>query len=178
MAELSTFARPYAEALFRIARDGKALEQWSGVLSDMGAVAGNPDMLALMADPKVSASQLYAVFAAATKRDLSTEAQNLLHTLIENDRLAVLPLIVAQFNELKNAHEGAAEAEIVTAFPLDEAQLRDLLAGMEKKFGVRLKPHVKVDDSLIGGVRVSVGDRTLDTSVRAQLERMQASLSA
>jgi F-type H+-transporting ATPase subunit delta len=178
MAELSTFARPYAEAVFRIARDGNTLTEWFDLLGDMAHVAANPDMRALISDPKVEATQLYDVFAAATKRNLSSDAQNLLRTLIDNDRLGVLPMIASQFNELKNAHEGAADAEIVSAFPLDEAQLKDLVAGMEKKFGVRLKPQVKVDESLIGGVRVSVGDRTLDTSVRAQLESMQAALSA
>ncbi|MCG3201067.1 MAG: ATP synthase subunit delta [Gammaproteobacteria bacterium] len=178
MAELSTFARPYAEAVFRIARDGNALGEWSALLGDMASIAANPDMAALMSDPTVAATQLYDIFAAATKRSLSPEAQNLLRALIDNDRLGVLPFIASQFNELKNAHEGAADAEVVSAFPLDDAQLKELVAVMEKKFGVRLKPHVKVDDSLIGGVRVSVGDRTLDASVRAQLERMQAALSA
>ncbi|MCC6715027.1 MAG: F0F1 ATP synthase subunit delta [Gammaproteobacteria bacterium] len=178
MAELSTFARPYAEAVFRIARDGNSLSEWSALLGDMASIAANPDMAALMSDPTVATTQLYDVFAAATKRSLSPEAQNLLRTLIDNDRLGVLPNIAGQFNELKNAHEGAAEAEVISAFPLDEAQLKELVTVMEKRFGVRLKPHVKVDDSLIGGVRVSVGDRTLDASVRAQLESMQAALSA
>jgi F-type H+-transporting ATPase subunit delta len=178
MAEHSTFARPYAEAIFRIARDSNTLTEWSGLLGDMAKVAANPDMTALISDPTVAATQLFDVFAAVTKRSLSPEAQNLLRTLIDNDRLGVLPSIASQFNELKNAHEGAADAEIVSAFPLDDAQLRELVAAMEKKFGIRLKPQVKVDESLIGGVRVSVGDRTLDASVRAQLESMQAALSA
>lgn len=178
MAELSTFARPYAEAVFRIARDGNALDEWSALLGDMASIAANPDMAALMSDPTVAPTQLYEIFAAATKRSLSPEAQNLLRTLIDNDRLAVLPFIASQLNELKNAHEGAADAKVVSAFPLDDAQLKELVAVMERKFGVRLKPHVEVDGSLIGGVRVSVGDRTLDASVRAQLESMQAALSA
>jgi F-type H+-transporting ATPase subunit delta len=180
MAELSTYARPYAEALFRIAKAGgqAGLEDWAAVLEDMGQVAAHPDMLALIANPKLSAKQIFEVFTVATTRTLSTEVENLLHTLIDNGRLAVLPSIVEQFNELKNAHEGAADAMIVSAFPLDDAQLTALVDGMERKFGVRLKPIVKVDQSLIGGVRVSVGDRTIDTSVRAQLERMQAALSA
>jgi F-type H+-transporting ATPase subunit delta len=180
MAELSTYARPYAEALFRIARAGgqNGLEDWATALSDMGQVAAHPDMLALIANPKLSAGQLFEVFTAAVRRSLTPEAQNLVNTLIDNDRLAILPAIVAQFNELKNAHEGAADALIETAFPLEDDQVMSLVESMEKKFGVRLKPTVRVDQNLIGGVRVSVGDRTIDTSVRAQLERMQAALSA
>jgi F-type H+-transporting ATPase subunit delta len=180
MAELSTYARPYAEAVFRIAKAGGqgGLEDWAAVLEDMGQVAAHPDMLALIANPKLSAKQLFEVFTGATRRTLSTEVQNLVHALIDNDRLAILPSIVEQFVQLKNAHEGAADATIVSAFPLDDAQLTALIDSMERKFGVRLKPTVRIDQSLIGGVRVSVGDRTIDTSVRAQLERMQAALSA
>jgi F-type H+-transporting ATPase subunit delta len=180
MAELSTFARPYAEALFRIARDGGdgRLTEWSTRLREMAVVAAHPDMRAVAADPMVSAQQLFEIFTSALSSELSAEANNLVHTLIDNDRLSVLPAIARQFDELKNAHEGAADAEIVSAFPLDDAQLKELVAVLERKFGVRLKPTVRVDESLIGGVRVTVGDRTLDSSVRAQLDRMQVALTA
>jgi len=177
MAELSTFARPYAEALFRIAKDSK-LNEWSQLLNEMAQVAAHPDMRAVTADPNVSAGKLYAGFVSAIKSPVSTEAENLVRLLIDNDRLTLLPEIAKLFDELKNAHEGAADGEIVSAFPLSDAQLQELVAAMEKKFGVRLKPQVKVAQSLVGGVRVTVGDRTLDGSVRVQLERMQVALTA
>jgi F-type H+-transporting ATPase subunit delta len=56
--------------------------------------------------------------------------------------------------------------------------LTDLTASLQKKFGLTLKPTVSVDASLIGGVRVNVGDQVLDTSVQAQLERMRVALLA
>lgn len=98
--------------------------------------------------------------------------------LVENDRLLLLPEIASQFLWLKNRHEGTADAEIASAFALTDAQVADLVAGLEKKFGVKIKPTVRVDASLIGGVRVAVGDQVLDTSVRAQLDRMRDALVA
>jgi F-type H+-transporting ATPase subunit delta len=98
--------------------------------------------------------------------------------LIDNHRLALLPEIAEQFGELKNAREGAANALIVSAFPLESAQLAELVAGLETKFKRKLKPTVDVDASLIGGVRVTVGDEVLDGSVRARLVSMQTALSA
>ncbi|HTT08679.1 MAG TPA: F0F1 ATP synthase subunit delta [Gammaproteobacteria bacterium] len=178
MAELSTLARPYADALFHIAQEGKRLSEWSELLREMAQIAAHPEMVAVAGDPNVSADRLYAVFAGAMQQSLPQEAQNFVRLLITNDRLTLLPAIAHAFEEFKNAHEGAAEAEIVTAFPLSDAQLGELVAAMEKKFGVRLKPGVKVDASLIGGVRVTVGDRTLDSSVSSQLERMRAALVA
>ncbi|MFX5521556.1 F0F1 ATP synthase subunit delta, partial [Acinetobacter baumannii] len=78
----------------------------------------------------------------------------------------------------KNAQEGSADVEITSAFPLDGAPLTDLIASLERKFGRKLVPTVTVDPSLIGGVRVKVGDEVLDTSVRARLAAMQAALTA
>jgi F-type H+-transporting ATPase subunit delta len=98
--------------------------------------------------------------------------------LAENGRLALLPEIGAQFHVLKNAQEGAADANISSAFALSEAQVKDLTAALEKKFGRKLNPSVTVDQSLIGGVRVVVGDEVLDTSVRAKLQQMHVALAA
>lgn len=178
MAELSTLARPYADALFRIAQEGKRLSEWSELLHEMEQVAAHPDMVAVAKDPNVSADRQYAVFVGALKQSLPVEAQNFVRLLINNDRLTLLPAITRAFEEFKNAHEGLAEAEIVSAYPLSDAQLGELVAGLQKKFGIKLKPSVRVDQHLIGGVRVTVGDRTLDGSVRGQLERMRAVLVA
>jgi len=178
MAELSTIARPYAEAAFRIAKTGD-LNAWNSLIAELGAVADRPEMRALVLDPNVGADKLYGVFAGVLKSPLSKEGQNFLRLLVENDRVAALPEIASQFVALKNKLEGSAEAEITTAFPMSDAQVADLVSGLAKKFGgLKLKSHVNVDASLIGGVRVVVGDEVFDTSIKAQLERMRISLLA
>ncbi len=98
--------------------------------------------------------------------------------LVDNHRTVLLPEIAVQFEALKNAREGAADVQIVSAFPLEGAPLAELLASLERKFARKLKPTVEVDPSLIGGVRVTVGDEVLDTSVRARLVSMQSALTA
>jgi F-type H+-transporting ATPase subunit delta len=67
---------------------------------------------------------------------------------------------------------------VYSAFPMDEAALADLAGVLEKRFARKLNLSVKVDESLIGGVRVVVGDEVLDTSVKARLEQMKAALTA
>ena len=79
---------------------------------------------------------------------------------------------------LKNEAEGVADCLIETAFAMSDVQVDELIGLLTKKFGLRLKPEVKVDAALIGGVRVTVGDHVLDTSVKTQLARMQAALTA
>src|SRR5690606_4159326 len=109
---------------------------------------------------------------------LSAAARNFIELLIENNRILVLPQVAEQFELLKNELEGTALAEISSAFPLSDDQVQQLVAGLEKKFGLKLKPVVTVDSELIGGVRVVVGDQVLDTSVQAQLARMRDTLAA
>jgi F-type H+-transporting ATPase subunit delta len=109
---------------------------------------------------------------------LQQYAQNFVRELIAQGRLQAMPEVAVQFKRLKNAHEGVADAEISSAFPLEAAALNDLVLLLEKKFSIKLRPVVSVDASLIGGVRVKVGDEVLDTSVRARLEQMKTALTA
>jgi F-type H+-transporting ATPase subunit delta len=179
MAELATIARPYAEALFRVAKS-QDLAAWANLVSEMGQVVSHPEVMALAQNPAVSHQQLADTFLALLKspQSASAEVKNFVATLVDNGRLAALPEIAEQFHVLKNAQEGAADAEITSAFEMTEAQVKDLIASLEKKFGRKLNPSVTVDNSLIGGVRVVVGDEVLDTSVRAKLQELHAALAA
>ncbi|MBV8665902.1 MAG: F0F1 ATP synthase subunit delta [Burkholderiaceae bacterium] len=177
MAELATIARPYAEALFRVAKSGN-LSAWSDLVSEMAQVAAHPDMQALSRNPNVSDKQVADTLLALLKSPVTAEAKNFVNMLVENGRVTLLPEIGAQFHVLKNAQEGAADAVITSAFDMNDAQVKQLTATLEKKFGRKLNPSVSVDTSLIGGVRVVVGDEVLDTSVRAKLQQMQVALSA
>ena len=103
---------------------------------------------------------------------------NLLRTVIDNGRLAALPEIAAQFQALVNASTGVSDATIQSAFAIDDAQLGDVVAALEKRFGRKLNARVEITPELIGGVRVVVGDEVLDTSVKARLEQMKVALTA
>jgi F-type H+-transporting ATPase subunit delta len=177
MAELATIARPYAEALFEVARSGN-LASWSELVSSMSVVAANPVMQELANNPKASDAQIVDAYLAALNAPTTPELRNFVSMLVENGRLSLMPEIAEQFHALRNEQEGAADAEIVSAFELSPTQVNDLVATLERKFGRKLNPSVTVDNSLIGGVRVVVGDEVLDTSVRAKLQQMHTALTA
>jgi F-type H+-transporting ATPase subunit delta len=176
MAELATIARPYAEALFRVAKAGD-LNRWSELVRELAQVAALPEVANLADDPKVTPTQVVDVLTAAVK-STDAEVRNFVAAVVENGRLAAMPEIAGQFEALKNAAAGSADATIESAFPLEGEQLTSLVKGLEHKFGRKLNPTVTVDSSLIGGVRVVVGDEVLDTSVRARLAAMRTSLTA
>ena len=179
MAELSTVARPYAEALFGAARDDRSgLPAWSDLIAQMAQVAAHPEVGTALSDPRLSGSKRVELFTSLIRADLPQAARNFVQLLVDNDRLLLLPEIASQFEALRNRHEGISVAEITSAFEMSDEQVKALLVGLEKKFGTKLRAQVSVDPSLIGGVRVAVGDQVLDTSVQAQLARMRDTLAA
>jgi F-type H+-transporting ATPase subunit delta len=175
MAESATIARPYAEAIFALADAGGALGEWSQTLSVMASVAAHPEVRAATGNPNLSPEQIYALIAAACG-DLVIEAQNLLRVLIENDRLAALSEIRDIYEGLKNEREGTVDALITTALPLDDGQLANLVAELERRFKRKINPQVQVDANLIGGVRMQVGDEVIDGTVRGKLAAMAVEL--
>lgn len=177
MAELATIARPYAEALFRVAQAGD-IAIWSNLVSEMAAVAAISDVISFSNNPRLSDQQVVETFLLLLKSKVLPEAKNFVEMLVENGRLSLLPEIGEQFHALRNAAEGASDAEITSAFELTDIQVKDLVATLEKKFGRKLNPLVKVDNSLIGGIRVAVGDEVLDTSIRAKLLKMHTALAS
>jgi F-type H+-transporting ATPase subunit delta len=176
MAELATIARPYAEALFKASQhDLNGTSQW---LDALAAVAGNAQLLQFANNPKVGKQQVFDVVSDVARVQLPPEGQNFLRALIENGRLPALPEIARQFREMKNALGGSSDAIVHSAFPISVDQLGGVAQALEKRFGRKLNLTVQEDPSLIGGIRVVVGDEVLDTSVKARLEQMKVALTA
>jgi F-type H+-transporting ATPase subunit delta len=182
MAELSTIARPYAEALFAAASSDKSaagvLDQWLNVVAEMAAVARHDEVARIVGDPNLGAGRVYDLVRGLIKSPLPIAAENFLRLVVDNGRLATLPEVARQFRAMKNAAEGQADCLIESALPLAEQQVHDLLWSLSRKFGLKLIPEVKVDPELIGGVRVSVGDHVLDDTIKTRLAKMHAALTA
>lgn len=178
MAELSTVARPYAQALFETARNGGSLDAWVDLLDELAALVVSRPVAQVVADPRLGEQQVLDLLMDLMKGKLPPAGQNFLRLLIGNGRLSALPEVARQFRALKNEMEGAADCLIESAFPMSDEDVRSLLTDLSRKFGLKLKPEVKLVPELIGGARISVGDHVLDSSVRSQLAQMQAALIA
>jgi F-type H+-transporting ATPase subunit delta len=178
MAEPSTIARPYAEAVFKLADESGKLAEWSAALGMLAQVAENERVRAAMADPNLSASKIAGLFLAILAGKLSGDAENFVRVMAENRRLGLLGAVRAQFEALKNAREGVIEADVQTAFELSDAQLGALVSALEKRTGRKVRAQVHVDKSLIGGVRIVMGDKVIDGSARALLGALESALKA
>ena len=175
MAENLTLARPYADAAFSLAKAGNALGRWSEALDRMAAIVVDPQMQACIGNPRLTASQILAFFNDVVG-NLTAEQKNFVQVLIDNDRLGVLPEIRDLFVDLKNGFEGVRDAEIESAFPIDNATLAQLTADLESRYRCKIKSNVTVNRDLIGGVRIAIGDQVIDASVRGKLAAMANAL--
>ena len=184
MAENLTLARPYAEAAFQLAKGANALAAWSDSLAHLAAVTSSEAMVESIGNPRMTPAQLIRLCleilsssrSGVDSAELTTDQRNFVRVLVENQRLSVVAEISDLFDQLKHAHEGIKDAEITSAFALDDATLKALVADIERKFGCQVQATVKVDATLIGGVRIAVGDEVIDASVRGKLAAMATAL--
>ena len=180
MAENSTVARPYAQALYAASNvSAPGLQTTAENVKLLSDLLGMTDARQALSDPRFTDQQRCELVKDSLKGvTLDAHLTNLIALLVANNRLLLMPEIAEQFQALKDQSEGVAQAEISSAFPLSDEQVSELITVLEPKFKLKLKPHVTVDNSLIGGVRVVVGDYVLDTSVQAQLNRLRDALVA
>lgn len=178
MAEISTIARPYAVAAFKLAKEKNALAKWSEMLGLATAVVNDAQMKAYIQDPKVISSDLEAAFLKVCGDKLNENGQNLIKTLVEYGRLSILPAITSAFEELKALDEGTLEAQIIAAAKPSAAETKDLVKRLEAKFGKKIEASVSVDPEIIGGIKIIVGDTVIDASVKGQLQNLAYTLTA
>src|SRR5689334_508333 len=172
MAEPTTVARPYAEAAYALARDANALPAWGEMLRVATAVASDPRVRAGLDNPKLAAAEKESLFLSICGDKLDAGGRNFIRVLIESERIALLPEIRMLFETLKDEADGVARAQIISAFPMDDAQLSALRQGLERRFGRKIEATVSVDRALIGGARIVVGDTVIDASVQSELQAM------
>ena len=178
MAELATVARPYAEAAFKIASEQQALPVWGEMLKLSAAVISDPALQSAFDIPRLGDPEKESLFLSVVGDKLNPLGKSFIRTLVEADRITLLPQIETMFSDLRNAAEGVADAHIVSAIALDDAQVADLKAALEKRFGKKIEATVSVDPSLIGGARIVVGDQVVEGSISAKLAAMAVQLKS
>lgn len=176
MAEASTIARPYAQAVFEIAKGGNKLGQWSEVLTLLADATRNEQIKALIANPNVLREQLADLLISLGGK-MDQESKNFVKVLAENGRLNVIPEIAAIYDSLKSEAEKTVLAEVVTAFELNDEQSKKLQAALKKRLGCEVEISSRVDNSIIGGAIIRAGDMIIDGSVTSQLDRLSSELA-
>ncbi len=178
MAELNTVARPYTKAAFEHALAKNTLDQWSEMLATTAVVAQDPTMRQVLGNPAQTSEQKAEVMIDVCQEQMTAETKNFISLLAENQRLALLPEISAQFEQLKANQQKSVDINVTTAFDLGEQQQQKLTQALSTKLGCEVSLTSEVDKSIIGGVIVRTDDLVIDGSVRARLAKLAEALSA
>ncbi len=178
MAERATIARPYAKAAFEYARDANAFAQWSQGLMTAAEIVADPLVAALTRNPRCTAADLAGLIGDVAGAKLDASIQNFVRVLAENRRLVLLPEIAAHYEMLRAAAENTVDVDVICAVALDAAQQEKLGAALSARLKRRVRMHVSVDSTLMGGATVRAGDLVIDGSVRGRLQRLATDLAS
>ncbi|RVU85430.1 F0F1 ATP synthase subunit delta [Leucothrix sargassi] len=177
MSELTTAARPYAKAVFEIAEASGSLDSWSEQLALMASIVTAEGSAELLDNPKATATQKVDAFVEVASGNLSEQSVNLLKSLGENNRFALLPDMASLFEELKSESQGEVDGELIAAAEVSQEQESAIVTALEKRLGRKVKLVTKIDESLLGGAVIRVGDLVIDGSLQGRFQTMKANLS-
>jgi F-type H+-transporting ATPase subunit delta len=179
MAEKLTLARPYARAVFELARDAAEFDRWSKMLAVLAQLSGDAGVQAMLTSPKAAPAvraEVVTELAAKSGEKLDLQGKNFVALLAENRRLGLLPEIAADYERLRAEAENTLEVELVAAMPVPPEEQKRLSEALHKKLGRKITLKYVEDKSLIGGAVIRAGDLVIDGSVREKLGRLTAAL--
>ena len=170
--DITTIARPYAEAVFDIAKASGDLDAWSSALNALAAVVEDPQIADQVGNPNVPTETLRDLIFGITGEGLTEPMQNMVRVLAGNKRLVLLPEVARLFDQLKAVAEGLRKIDIVSAYAVNATQQKTLAAALKKRFGDDVELSLEKDPDLIGGLMIRAGDIVIDGSVRGKLDQL------
>lgn len=172
MAELATIARPYANAVFDLAKREASLDRWSRMLDVLDATARHERVQTLLDTPDLPAVAKAFRLAELCGDELDDRGKKFLQALAEHDRLPLIDEVRSQFELLRAEEERSLEVEVITAYELTPEQSERLKQALNAKFNKDIAIESRVDASLIGGAVIRAGDTVIDGSVRGKLTKL------
>jgi F-type H+-transporting ATPase subunit delta len=177
MAELTTIARPYAEAIFKRAGETSQYQDWSETLQLMAEIASDETMAEVISGAQLSRNDKAEIFIEVGADKFDQEAKNLIRLLAENGRLGLMPEIAALYEIQRAEAEGSIDAEMISAYAVSDAQRSKVADSLKARLGREINLSVTIDESLIGGAIIRAGDMVIDGSVRGKLDKLASTVN-
>lgn len=176
MAEKSTIARPYAQAAFDIAQEKGDLKGWSEMLQLIAAVSTDATMQNMIGNPSIEREKIVEIINDVCADNLNDAGKSFVKVLAENNRLNVVVEIAERYEEHRAEAERTVEAEVTSAFPLSDAQVKQMAEALKKRLGREVNLVTSIDETIVGGAIIRAGDMVIDGSVSGQLEKLATTL--
>lgn len=176
MQEKLTIARPYASAAFAYAKEHGQIDEWASTLGALAESVNHPEMQPLIGHPKVGKSELFGLLKAALEMvmgsSLDGKRENFLHVLIDAERIQLAPEIAELFERAKTAAEGVVDVSVISAYEVSDAEQNKIAEAIRARSGKQCEVRSEVDESLIGGAIIRVGDSVIDISLKGRLQAL------
>jgi len=171
----TTIARNYSEALLVLARKANDLEGWGVAINGVASAMETDTRLRnFLAAPQISAAQKNIVIGKAFANKLPKPMVRFLQKVVQNRRQMLLPLIAIEYGNLVDEATGRVHAQVTVSREASDADKHMIAQRLSRAFAKTVVPHVNVNESILGGVIVKVGDRVMDGSVRKRLKTLKA----
>jgi len=170
-------SKRYAKALFSLGREGDSFNKHGQELEEFASFyRENAEFRQAVTNPVFSMEDRKKLLQAVLNlSDFSVLIGNFLRLLLEKNRIGSIEAITAHYSRLIDEASNIAHAEIVTSRPLKQRTLDDVVRSFEGLTSKKIKPHVRENPEIIGGVIVKIGDTIFDGSVRNQIEGLKES---
>ena len=175
MSQYLTLARPYARAAFAAANDAGQAAAWSQALALVTRIAADPEVVALLTHPQLTAADAAALLAVDGAGE---EFGRFIELLAGNRRLPLLAEITGLFEQLRAESEHIVKARVTAASELPAAELESIRVALKRRFGSEVELETAIDESLIGGAVIAAGDVVIDGSLKGKLARLQTALTS
>jgi F-type H+-transporting ATPase subunit delta len=170
-------SKRYAKALFSLEREDDSFKKYRRELEEFAAFYGeNEEFRQAVTNPIFPIEDRRKLLQAVLNRsDFSVLIRNFLRLLLDKNRIGAIEAITTHYAKLIDETSNIAHAEIVTAKPLKQRTLSDVVKSFEGLTSKKIMPHVRENPEIIGGVIVKIGDTIFDGSVRTQIEGIKES---
>lgn len=171
-------SKTYGEALFELAvEEGKEDSFLEEIMELKNILRENPDFSKLMNHPKILKEEKKKVLNNVFQERISEELLGFLHLIISKDRYGEIDSILDYFIDEVKKLKGIGVAYVTTAIALNEAQKKEVEAKLLATTSFRkMEIHFQLEEEIIGGMVIRIGDRVVDSSIRTKLFEMQRQL--
>jgi len=177
MSDLTGIARPYARAVYELAKEKGSFDKWTDMMLFLNAVVQDEAMVEALDSPKMTDEQKAELLLAVCEGQIDDQGKNLVNVLSENDRLSLIPEICVLYEAYRDEDKGLVEAEVISAKALSKDDEKKLAAALKKRLGCEVKIVSKVDESLLGGAIIHAGDLVIDGSIQGRLGKLATALA-
>lgn len=170
--KLEEIARPYAKAAFEFASEHNQVPHWASMLQVLTTICIDPKIRRTLKSPQFDKAAKTKLLFDIAGDLIDDHIKNFVRLIAENNRLRVIPEIYRQFIVLQEASANVVEAEVVTAQTLSPELKQQLVVALEKRTKAKVQLHNRIDENLLGGAQIRVGDELIDGSILGKLQRL------